>query len=364
MSELLRADYEYQKEIRRRQMSDRAKIGLLVGMNIQQFQTNQLLAQNLQVACHTNALLGQISDTLDQVAGMQATHFEQVQRERHLKEVIYQFDKFLTETEQFGDPVAAAYGVKRLFEVIDRPDHGFTTADLSDLGDKKQFDILLARGKAVFRGLPKEQFEELEEFEKLIGIYHERRAIGFNAEASFPRKGRVELAAEFQKPPAESWSPDLTPMVTGGAAYAGLGCGVLMCLLGLLFLLTTVAMLVSREPNALGGAVCILPFLTIGPFLVWNFFRWQKASKGKSEESQQLRQAQRQAQLDKWEADRKREEAKIISTNQKIDSHNAEIDEKRRQATKVFQATMAEMKNLINGFLGQHPAIQQFVARV
>lgn len=347
MSELLRADYEYQKEIRRRQMTDRAKIGLLVGMNIQQFQTNQLLAQNLQVACHTNAILGQISDTLDQVAGMQATHFEQVQRERHLKEVIYQFDKVLTETEQYGDPVAVAYGVKRLFEVIDRPGHGFTTADLSDLGDKKQFDALLTRGKNAIRALPKEQFDELEEFEKLLGMYLQRRADGFNADRDFPKKPHAKLPVEFQHPPGMN-EARLVSMSDWMNQMQQVG-----------FFQWYKTFWIGKR-NILIQAVA---WFYMGFFWIplWYLIASLAAQR------RQLvygNQQGHEAAVQEWKTKRAEFEKKLLVENQRIDAHNAGVEENRQKAKRIFDATMSEMRSLINGFLGQHPAIQQFVARV
>ncbi|MBI1249362.1 hypothetical protein GC197_16150 [bacterium] len=356
--ELIRRDSEYQKEIRRRKMTDAAKIGLLVAQNVQQFQTNQILAQVHSEACRTNQFLGHMASTLDQIAQMQATHFEQVQKERELKEVMFQFEKFLNETEEFGDPISVAFGTKRLFEILDRPRNGFSTADLTDLSDKKHFDGLVARAKGLLTGLPRHQFEELEQFERLLGVYYQRKATGFDADRAFPKKKHAKLPKEFRKQP-----PTKQPVTSSGAtalAFVGGGCGVIMCGFGLLFLLVTISMLVQREPNALGGSVCILPFLGIGSLLVWNLFRQRNADK----KAELEHQAQRQDHLNSWDANRKREEAKLAQQNQNIDSENAKIEEKRRQATKLFQATMDEMRSLINGFLNQHPPIQKFVARV
>lgn len=357
MNDLIRADSEYQKEIRRRQFNDRAKIGLLVGMNMQQFQTNQLLSHNLEVACQTNSLLGQISHTLGQVAGMQATHFEQVQRERQLKEVMYQFDKFLAETEQCGDPVAAAYGVKRLFEVIDRPGHSFTTADLADLRDKRQLDELLTRGKSALRSLPKDQFEELEEFERLLGIYYERQAGGFDADASFPHKSHIHLSNEFQSPPSEPRS-SAPPSLSTPTAYAALGCGGYLSLMALISTVTFVGRVIDREQLAVMQLLVSVALGVSAFFLVRRFLQW------KAETGPPKTVTIGSPLYKEWQAKRRREEAKVAATNQKIDTHNVEVNEKRRQATRVFQATMADMRSLINGFLKQHPAIRRFVAPV
>lgn len=357
MNELIRADSEYQREIRRRQFNDKAKIGLLVGMNIQQFHTNQLLERNLDVACQTNSLLGQISHTLGQVAGMQATHFEQVQRERQLKEVMYQFDKFLGETEQCGDPVAAAYGVKRLFEVIDRPGHSFTTADLADIEDKQRFDKLLSRGKAALRSLPKDQFEELEEFERLLGIYIERQATGFNADGAFPHKSHIQLSNDFDSPPSEPRN-SAPPSLSAPTAYAAGGCGGCLSVMAVISTLTTVGMLLAREQQSGVQLFISVVFGVPGFFLLRRFLQW------KVETAPPKIVTIGSPLYKEWQAKRRREEAKVAATNQKIDTYNVEVTEKRRQATRVFQATMADMRSLINGFLKQHPAIQRFVAPV
>ncbi|MCE5302615.1 MAG: hypothetical protein LLF97_05835 [Planctomycetaceae bacterium] len=385
MSSLIQSDYEYQREIRRKEMTDKAKIALLVGMNVQQFQTNQLLAENLRVACRTNQLLGQISGTLDQIASMQATHFEQVQRERQLKEVIYQFDKFLCETEQYGDPVAAAYGVKRLLEIIDRPGNGFTTADLSDLNDKRQLDALLTRAKATLRNLPKEQYDELDEFEKLLGVYQQRLAMGFDAEEAFPQKPHVSLSEDLRT----FSQPSGTPPVCGTmkkaksadcASYGFLVLGSFMTLMSVVGVPMAAAdMAAGRRMVVESGESypAIVPLIIysvfglIGVPLFASFFftrSTRKALREEAEKEQELAnsrfESEKQVEQRQWEARKREEEAKVATANQKIDAFNAQVEENRKKAKRVFDATMTDMRSLINGFLTSHPAILQFVSHV
>ncbi len=364
MNELSRADYEYQREIRRRQMSDRQKIGLLVAMNLQQFETNQLLAQNLRVACQTNALLGQIGSTLDHVASLQTTHFEQVQRERQLKEVMFQFDKFIREAQGYGDPLAAAYGMKRLFDLVDRSGNGFSTADLSDLNDKREFDSLLARGHAILRSLTRAAFDELEEFEKLVGIYHERLVRGFDAETLYPDKAHMTLPVKHQKPPAESNSFDHASTLQSGAIHVGAGCGCVMAGFGILGVFAVLIGLMSGDPKALSQLGGVVIFGGSGAYILWKFYEWRKLQPEKLQREAHERKSRRNAQLEKWETEQEQAVAEIVAANQEIDAHNAEVAEKRRQAKKVFQATMNDMRSFINRFLGEHPSVQYFVARV
>lgn len=361
-------------------MTDAAKIGLLVTQNIQQFQTNQILAQVHSEACRTNQYLGQMASTLDQIAHMQATHFEQVQRERSLKEVMFQFGKFLDETETYGDSVAAAFGMKRLFEILDQPGNGFSTADLSDLGDKRHFDGLTTRAKGLLTGLPHQQFEEMEQFEQLLGVYYERRAIGFNADKAFPKKQHIKLSKEYRQAPQISTQiPQANALTsaktTESVAQLKAGCGVIVLGFGLLILLVLISELSgishSKTPPPPGVLPVGLFALVGGGALLWSYWQGKnqrQAMRESAEKEQKLaeKQFQKKKLLDQqsWEAKKQEEEGKVAKANQKIDADNAEIDEKRRQATKLFQATMEEMRSLLNKFLDQHPPIQKFVARV
>ncbi len=375
--DLIRRDNEYQKEIRRRKMTDAAKIGLLVAQNVQQFQTNQILAQVHSEACRTNQFLGHMVSKLDQIAHMQATHFGQVQRERELKEAIFKFEKFLDETEAEGDAIAAAFGMKRLFEILDRPENGFSTADLTDLADKKHFDSLLTRAKGVLTSLSMEQFKELEEFEQLLGVYYERRAIGFNAEKAFPKKHHVKLPKEFREQPPTPPPPKKTALETkaneaDNKAVFQAGCGGCLSAIGVMGLAIVLSMIVAGDGKGVGGSALFYGMLCLGGgYLLLKYFRGQndrrdllmKAEQSREDSVRQQEQNNRR-KLEEWNNKKQLEESKVAKANQQIDAENAEIEEKRRQATKLFQATMEEMRSLINGFLNQHPPIQKFVARV
>ncbi|MBB01204.1 MAG: hypothetical protein CMJ47_01005 [Planctomyces sp.] len=381
----IRRDNEYQKEVRRRKMTDAAKIGLLVAQNVQQYHTNQILAQVHTEACRTNHFLGHMVSTLDQIAQMQETHFEQVQRERSLKEVIFQFEKFLDETEAYSDPIAAAFGMKRLFEVLDHPDNGFSTADLSDLSDKRHFDLLTTRAKGLLTGLPRQEFIEMEEFEQLLGVYHERTANGFNAEKAFPKKPREQSLSVGTNNQEDDAKPPKSGAVekadnADGIAILMLLVGGFMSFIGLVGVPKGIAdMSAGRRMVTQSGesypaivplSICaVMGVIGVG-ILVYAFSTRgkRKALREHADRTQQEaneRFEKKQVRLRKErEAELRSDQARLAQKNKKIDAENAKIEEKRRQATKLFEATMEEMRSLINGFLDQHPPIQKFVPRV
>lgn len=355
-------DKEYQKEIRRRKLTDAAKIGLLVNQNIQQFQTNQLLDQVQLQACHTNQFLNHISGTLDQIAEAQATHLEQVQRERSLKEILFQFEKYLKETEAYGDPVAAAFGMNRLLQIIDRPGNGFSTADLSDLNDKRHFDAMMTKAKAILTQLPPDQFKELQNFEYLVGVYHQRRARGFDPVRDVPEKEFLKLPREFRTPPKPSNSSSLKSDTNfgDGKTMAKAGCGGLLVLFNLPLLLVSLGKIISGEQMMLNVMILAVAATVAGIALLWQFIQGLEAHKQKKQEMQN----QQQIEMQKWEAQKKKEQIKLANANRKIDADNADIESKRKQAAKLYQATMGDMRSLINGFLMKHPMIEKYVARV
>ncbi|QDT19907.1 hypothetical protein [Gimesia chilikensis] len=356
--DLVQRDKEYQKEIRRRKLTDAAKIGLLVNQNIQQFQTNQLLDQLQYQVCHTNQFLNHISGTLNQIAEAQATHLEQVQRERSLKEILFQFEKHLNETEAYGDPVAAAFGMNRLLQIIDRPGNGFSTADLSDLNDKRHFDFMMTKAKAILTQLPPDQFKELQNFEYLVGVYHQRKARGFDPVRDVPLKERLNLPKTYRTPPKP-----ITKNVTklgDGKSVAKAGCGGLLVLFNLPLLLGSIVSLTSNEPMPFNVIILSLAITAAGIALLWSFFQELEAHKQQKDELHN----QQQIEIQKWEEQKKKEQLKLANANRKIDVDNADIEKKRQQAAKLYQATMEDMRALINGFLMKHPMIEKYVARV
>lgn len=381
-SELARIDREYQKEIRRQQMSDQAKMALLVGLNAQQFQTNQLLAHNLEVACQTNEILGSIAGSLDVIANVQATHFAQVQRERELKETIFQVDKFLNETTQSGDTIAAAYGVKRLFEVLDNPQFAFTTADLSDIKDKQRFDTLIVRCKKLLTELPKDQFIELQQFESLYGVYHERKETGFQANEVVTKHEYVQLPEEFRTSPAER-KTSLWDSLTGkdkskeeseldgeeGGSCLKQGCGCMLTGYGGLFLVTSLAALFGQVEGADGEKIVFsfsmtMLFLVPGIWMLYSALSRKEALKARRQKFDKKKESTEQAEQKRWEQRRKQAEVKLLELNKQVDAHNADVEKRRQQAIKIYEHTMLEMKTLLNRFLDQHPAILRFVGKV
>ena len=351
-------DREYQKEIRRRKLTDAAKIGLLVNQNIQQFQTNQLLDQLQYQACHTNQFLNHISGTLEQIAEAQATHLEQVQRERSLKEILFQFEKYLKEAEDYGDPVAAAFGMNRLLQIIDRPGNGFSTADLSDLNDKRHFDSMMTKAKSILTQLPPDQFKELQNFEYLVGVYHKRKARGFDPVRDVPEKEFLKLPQAYRTPPTANDSSTSNSVTNfgDGKSIAKAGCGGMLVLFNLLLLIGSF----SGGQLMLNVAIIALAAIVAGIALLWSFFQDLEAHKQQKDELQN----QQQIEMQKWEEQTKKEQLKLANANRKIDADNADIEKKRQQAAKLYQATMNDMRALINGFLMKHPMIEKYVARV
>ncbi len=218
------------------------KIGLLLNLNAQQMLSNRLQVHNLEVAFDTNQTLHRIAeslgvldhlvdqvdaihDTLGQMAELQAEQANLVRRERTLKEVIYQAEKFVREARQAGDSVAAAYGVRRLFEVIDDPNTGFSTSDLAELADKERFDALLEHGRRILTRLSKSQQDELDEFERLLSLFMQRTTTDFDPSAIHSFKPRKELPPGFNEdPPPSPVDPELEKLANGESESDAEGC--------------------------------------------------------------------------------------------------------------------------------------------
>jgi|GEM_PF-2774816 len=119
-------------------------------------------------------------------------HYDEIKKEKKLKEVLYNFEKYLASCEQDKDKLAAAYGSRKTAEMVGST--GFTTADLSDKSDKKDYDSLMARAEKAWASLAPADHEELASVEKMYFSYHELAALDVAKllDEAAPLKSRVE----------------------------------------------------------------------------------------------------------------------------------------------------------------------------
>lgn len=98
-------------------------------------------------------------------------HYDAVQKEQALKEVIYNMKKYQTSLTSSGDALAKAYGSKKLNELIDQ--YGFSTRDLSSIQDKEYFDALKTECDRLWNAISEKERQSLQDVEKLHFVTRE-----------------------------------------------------------------------------------------------------------------------------------------------------------------------------------------------
>ena len=184
----------------------RQSIGLQQRSVHLQEQANLIHAAHLQVAIASNEILGNIDSTLDRM-GMgidqihddllrqeeigreqlarqdehlrqQATHIDltrqqlelqkqqvdKVERDRLVKDLLYNLERYNHRLTRINDPVARAYGARRLLERMSISQ--FSSKDLFEIADKRHFDQQMATINGFIECLDAEQQRVLKQFEK------------------------------------------------------------------------------------------------------------------------------------------------------------------------------------------------------
>ena len=146
-------------------------------------QGNLLLAAQTQLAANANAILTNMCEAmaiLDKVAleslksslrqeiiqqeqlDLHKKHYGTIERERDLKELVFQMEKFSHTLDQFTDPVAKGYWASQQIRRVN--DHGFSTKDIADLNDKRLFDQLMAKAEQAVSALSEGDRNEVEQY--------------------------------------------------------------------------------------------------------------------------------------------------------------------------------------------------------
>ncbi len=154
--------------------------------------TAQVQAYTASLVEHSNEILLSIGDELRSlgfeikaVAGaiqnvesavreqtdLHRKHYDAVQKEQALKEVIYNMKKYQTSLASSGDALAKAYGSKKLNDIIQQ--YGFSTRDLSSIPDKEYFDALKTECDRLWNALSEKEKEGLQDVEKLHFVTRE-----------------------------------------------------------------------------------------------------------------------------------------------------------------------------------------------
>jgi hypothetical protein len=366
----------------------------------QQEVTNEILTLNTRVACENNQLLRGILGAMESLALSD-------QRERLLKELLYQVNKFLnTDTEVAAEPVELALRARLFLHAV--RDHQLSTADLADMSEKQLFDSITARASKAIAG---SATKTLEDFELAYGMF---RALKFSDPmAGHPKPDVPACPAEPALPPEPVLRPEPTKpelpepskpfmredfdqnvaaelRVLKWASICGCGLAVFAILL-----------LRYTTQRLVGGLCCATAlFLIVG--CVASYPRLRRLKRSPAEyEKQRLAHEKKKREYDaevvKWTAEmqaktaayevekakwlaesggiQREYEATISRIREKwadtqqehmrtVREHEQSWSQQKQEVRARHKALLDHMCMEINSFLDHHPGLQEFLPKV
>lgn len=338
------------------------KMGKLIG---QVRNANRLLHVNIQLASKSHQILGEISRALDQLgftmdrlaAGLQvqSQHFDEIRRERMLKEILYKMAKFQGSLASSNDPVAKAHGAKLLLQTIEA--HDFGTRDLFDFSDKEFFDRQVEQAQRVLDQLSPDEQRLLEDFERLYAMYLEMDQ--FDPSALFPKKKPLPLPEMDEN--ADTVGSGIDEMFIDLPTWLRQGY--------MLLVFATLNLIVLSMVNAMNAPLADHFWMHVSTGVASGLVAIATAGlyfftrRGDAERNPTLlaeRDRQRRERQDRVQ----RMIEGILAENEEIRRYNEQQEENIRTAAVNHQITKEDVRTVIHGFLDEHPALEPYLPRL
>lgn len=115
--------------------------------------------------------LDEVKNSVDYQTSIHKEHYNELKKEKVLKQVLYEMKKFQDNCEKTGDKFQAGFGGKILLSLINI--HSFSTKDLSDIKDKEYFDEIMTKSINAWDNLEEKKKQEIDDFEKIYFTYNE-----------------------------------------------------------------------------------------------------------------------------------------------------------------------------------------------
>ncbi|HNI25939.1 MAG TPA: hypothetical protein PLJ29_06245 [Leptospiraceae bacterium] len=356
-----------------------------------------LLKKNLYVAIENNDALKEINVQLEEIGKgigkfgqaikeqtkLHKEHYDELKKEKALKEVLYNIKKYFKSLETVNDMAARAYGAKTLLNFLNAGD--LKTKDLSDIKDKEFYDEQLESAENSLKNLSAEVRKELEDFEKLYSSYYGLKEADLRKEFPKYQKLNEYYEADYTKieddkpqPPMEikrldsvDWNAiegslenQKFAKVTG---YATVGLFILM-----------VSFCREKSSQEIMAGITSIPLWAwiyfrykISTFKTDNLSQYQKSDykhlvKMREEYNQRLQRYEAQASEKKSELNSEvgTLNKKMELENDTIVKYNKSIDEELADAEQNRRKILETMKSDINSYLDSHPKIQEFLPKV
>ncbi len=136
--------------------------------------SNDLTEIGFSIYKMTNRLdagLGKVKDAIKDQTEIHKKHYDKLEREKVLKEILYNMKKYQDYCESMGDQLQLGFGGKILLNLV--KNYNFETKDLADIKDKEYYDKIISNAEKSWKSLNKESREEFENFENVYYTYKE-----------------------------------------------------------------------------------------------------------------------------------------------------------------------------------------------
>lgn len=122
--------------------------------------------------------LGEVRSAIDNQTVLHKEHYDELKKEKVLKEVLYQMEKFQENCLKDNDNFQYGFGSKIIKSII--ANHSFGTKDLNDIKDKEYFDKILKNAEKGWSSISDKQKDEIDNFEFMYFTYNELSEISSN----------------------------------------------------------------------------------------------------------------------------------------------------------------------------------------
>ncbi len=352
-----------------------------------------------------------VKDSINTQTKLHKEHYDELKKEKALKEVLYSMNKFQDSLNQSTEKIASGFGAKQLLQILS--DRDFKTKDLSQIADKEYYDKVVSKSKSSWNTLSTEEKQILESLEKNYFTYHQLKE--FDVEELAKRQFKEKKLLSFKsnegeiEPPVKVLPPEpqLSDFVSN-TVYLGKK-DILFKLTNkkeklrkvfwfaiLAIFLSFIAGMNMETKSAfqtffmsifLFTLFIALPGIIIGRFIIWSRIKFnfpyitksdvkefslaelklEKAIKEweakiqKIEKSFQRESQEYQESLDLLKNENKAEADRIENENAKINSENEKIRSEKSKMIKKHFAILEDIKSNVNGLLKENPKIQEFL---
>lgn len=339
--------------LRRSEDQNQAAISALNCLLDEQAATNSLLRHSLRAASRHHRELKAVRRLVRMISEKMEAAEATSRRSAAVKELLYSFERYQRPLSASGDWVEKACAARLLLREL--KEQALTTKDLPAIDDKRYFDACVEHATALLEASPKAAICELDRFEKAYALFLRITAVDFN------EKFRERPIALLEEKTDEEWR-DIAREMYGPRRIREIPKDQYSRLASLII---DWYYFLQRNRRLSEGADILELLSANGGFTIP---RWKADAVlyFGTDDYEELRAIQA-AWLDfEPHVDEHVPSAKTVARfrNDKAMRYNQKLPAKRKQAIEQRNALVGALRGYVNAFIGSHPSIVQFFARV